>query len=125
MSVSEVMAMQQEKMCDRIESASELLGMKWILMIVYYLMKGPVRFVTLEQSCQISGRLLSERLKMLEREGIVKRTIFAEVPVRVEYELTGKGYSLGPVLHEIAGWAYQWVELPEETDLEVNVTTKK
>ncbi len=110
--------MKHGKMCDKIESASELLGMKWMLMIVYYLLNGPLRFVALEQSCQISGRLLSERLKMLEREGIVKRAIFAEVPVRVEYELTEKGYALAPVLTEIANWAYQWVEFTEEKELE-------
>ncbi len=108
--------MQHGKMCDQIEHASELLGMKWVLMIVYYLLNGPMRFATIEQACQISGRLLSERLKMLEREGIVKRAIYAEVPVRVEYELTEKGYALGPVLKEMANWSYQWVELTEATE---------
>lgn len=108
------------KTCDQIERASELLGMKWILQIVYQLLNGPMRFAELEYACDISGRLLSDRLKMLEREGIVTRTVYPEVPVRVEYELTEKGYALGPVLQEIGNWAYRWVELGEE-EAEVQV----
>ncbi len=105
------------KTCDQIERASELLGMKWILLIVYQLLNGPMRFAELEHACEISGRLLSDRLKVLEREEIVTRTVYAEVPVRVEYNLTEKGYALAPVLNEIGTWAFKWIEMNEEIEL--------
>ena len=62
----------------------------------------------------ISGRLLSERLKELENEGIVTREVFPEVPVRVEYTLTEKGLALKNVFKEIDRWSQEWVQIKEE-----------
>ncbi|MCD9437182.1 winged helix-turn-helix transcriptional regulator, partial [Klebsiella pneumoniae] len=59
----------------------------------------------------LSGRVLSERLKELEAAGIVKREVFAETPVRIEYSLTDMGRSLAPVFEEIAKWSSEWITL--------------
>ena len=57
----------------------------------------------------LSDRLLSERLKQLEAEGIVTRTVYAETPVRVEYRLTEKGRALTDVVVAISVWAERWL----------------
>jgi DNA-binding HxlR family transcriptional regulator len=56
--------------------------------------------------------LLSERLKELETEGIVERTVAPETPVRIEYHLTAKGEALDEVMNAIANWAHTWLEHP-------------
>ena len=57
----------------------------------------------------LSERMLSERLKELEAQGVVSREVLAGPPVRVEYRLTGKGQALSGVLEEIGRWAEKWV----------------
>jgi DNA-binding HxlR family transcriptional regulator len=57
----------------------------------------------------ISDRMLSERLKELESEGLVTRAVYAEHPVRIEYRLTEKGQDLGAVMDAIAAWAHRWL----------------
>lgn len=86
----------------------ELIGKRWTGLIVYQLLDGPKRFNAIEQSLPISGRLLSERLKELEKEDIVIRTVFSEVPVRVEYCLTDKGRALEAAIREIEQWSQSW-----------------
>jgi DNA-binding HxlR family transcriptional regulator len=54
--------------------------------------------------------VLSERLKDLEHEGIVKREVFPETPVRIEYSLTEKGAALEPLMNEIEKWSQNWLE---------------
>ena len=78
-------------------------------MIIYQLQNGAKRFNEIESSLPISGRLLSERLKELEKEGIVKRTVYSEVPVRVEYNLTDKGIALKDVVNGIELWSKEWL----------------
>jgi DNA-binding HxlR family transcriptional regulator len=73
-------------------------------------MNGPMRFCEIESSIPISGRLLSERLKDLEKLGIVSRQVFPEVPVRVEYSLTEKGLALNPVMKELQTWALNYID---------------
>jgi len=82
-------------------------------MILYQLLLGPQRFSEIESALPVSGRLLTERLKELEKEGIVHRQIYPEVPVRVEYSLTEKGKALEPIFRDIQGWAESWVD-PQE-----------
>lgn len=96
--------------CVKFEKASKLLSKRWIGLIINQLMDGPKRFSTLEAEIQVSGKVLSERLKELEQHGIISRSVYAEVPVRVEYELTKKGYALKPVMHEIDQWSQSWIE---------------
>ena len=61
----------------------------------------------------ISDRMLSERLKELEAEQLVRRIVIPDMPVRIEYELTEKGRALEAPLRAIGLWAEEWVELPD------------
>lgn len=79
-------------------------------MIIYQLLTGPQRFCSIESSIGISGRVLSERLKDLENEGIVKREVYPETPVRIEYSLTDKGLALEPLMKDIEKWSQSWLE---------------
>ncbi|MFB6467097.1 winged helix-turn-helix transcriptional regulator [Cytobacillus sp. Hz8] len=101
--------MKHHLLCPRFEKAMNILGQRWTGLIIYQLISGPQRFCHIESSLPISGRLLSERLKSLEKEGIVKRDVYPETPVRIEYSLTEKGRSLEPVLRELEKWSNQWI----------------
>ncbi|WP_068673923.1 helix-turn-helix domain-containing protein [Oceanobacillus sp. Castelsardo] len=93
------------KLCPRFEKAMGLLSKRWVGLILFDLLEGPKRFSEMEADLPISGRLLSDRLKMLEKEGIVDRNIYSEFPVRIEYSLSDKGKALEPVIIEIQNWA--------------------
>jgi len=97
-------------MCPRFEHAIQLLGKRWTGLILDALMQGPQRFC--EMTAAVSGlsdRVLSDRLRELEAEGIVERTVYPQIPVRVEYRLTEKGQDLQPVVEAIHHWAEQWL----------------
>ena len=96
--------------CVKFEKASKLLSKRWVGLIIHQLLDGPKRFSTLESEIKLSGKVLSERLKELENNQLITRTVYAEVPVRVEYELTKKGYALKPVMDAIDDWSQSWVE---------------
>lgn len=100
--------------CPRFETAISILSQRWTGLIIYQLLSGPQRFSKLTEVIGISGRLLSERLKNLEAQGLVTRTVYPETPVRIEYELTEKGQSLKPVMDEIQSWSQDWIEAPQE-----------
>jgi DNA-binding HxlR family transcriptional regulator len=81
------------------------IGGKWKTVVLWYLRNGKKRFSELKKHIpDITEKMLSLQLKALEEDGIVKRTVFAEVPPRVEYELTEFGQTLLPALEEIARW---------------------
>lgn len=103
--------MNQSLICPRFEKAISILNQRWTGLVIYQLLTGPKRFGTLESSMGISGRVLSERLKELENQGIVKREVFPETPVRIEYSLTEKGSALEPVMKEIEKWSQTWLEV--------------
>ena len=100
--------MKENALCPRLAKAMELIGKRWTALILYQLLDGPQRFNAIESALPVSGRLLSERLKELEKEGLVERIVFTEVPIRVEYSLTGKGRGLEPAIREIENWATNW-----------------
>ncbi len=93
-----------------ITQAMDIIGKKWVLLIMYQLLSGPKRFTELEAEMAISGRLLSERLKEMETEGIVTRHMYPEIPPRVEYELTPKGRAIEPVINQIYSWSSDWLK---------------
>lgn len=99
-----------QSICPRFEKAMGLLSQRWTGLIIYQLLSGPQRFCSIESSIGVSGRVLSERLKDLETEGIVNRMVFPETPVRIEYSLTDKGKSLAPIMQEIEKWSQHWLE---------------
>jgi DNA-binding HxlR family transcriptional regulator len=89
--------------------AAEVIGRKWVLLILRDLAEGPRRFSALQNSLAINPRTLSQRLSMLQAEGIVKRTWFAEVPPRAEYQLTAKGAALIPIIDAIRAYGDHWL----------------
>jgi len=100
----------ESSICPRLAKAMELLGKRWTTLILYQLLEGSQRFNEIESALPVSGRLLSERLKELEKEGIVERKVFPEVPIRVEYSLTDKGFALEGAIREVEKWSQNWLE---------------
>ncbi|WP_289227848.1 winged helix-turn-helix transcriptional regulator [Parabacteroides goldsteinii] len=82
-------------------------GNKWALLVIYILNEnGSIRFNQLaRQIPDISTKVLSNTLHILEADGLVKRTVFPEVPIRVEYELTETGRNLVPIIISLTEWA--------------------
>jgi DNA-binding HxlR family transcriptional regulator len=81
------------------------IGGKWKTVVLWYLRKDKKRFGELKKLIpDITEKMLSLQLKTLEEDGIVKRTIYPEVPPRVEYEMTDFGRTMIPMLEEIALW---------------------
>lgn len=82
-------------------------GNKWALLVIFILNENsPIRFNQLiKQIPDISTKVLSNTLHILEADGLVKRTVFPEVPVRVEYELTETGKTLVPIIISLTEWA--------------------
>ncbi|RED57119.1 winged helix-turn-helix transcriptional regulator [Cohnella lupini] len=102
--------MDYSKMCPKYESAAELLGKKWTGLIIRVLLGGPKRFKDIkEQIPDMSDKMLTDRMKELEASGILTRTVYPEMPVRIEYELTEKGQHLDEVIHSIQNWGENWM----------------
>jgi DNA-binding HxlR family transcriptional regulator len=96
--------------CCAVAATSDLIGSKWTALIVHDLSEGPRRFTQLEHACHgISPRTLSERLHMLEEEGLVLRCSYPESPPRVEYELTDKGQALLPIIEAMSTFGHAWL----------------
>ena len=101
-------------LCPRFHKAIELVGGRWTGAVLRLLLGGPARFAELREAIpQFSDRMLSERLQVLEHEGIVTRSVLATTPIRVEYALTTKGRELQRSLEAIAAWAEKWVPVHE------------
>ena len=106
-----------------VDATMSVLEGRWKSTILCVLAKwGPRRFNQLVKSIEgISPRMLTKQLKELERDGIVERTVYPEMPPRVEYSITEKGMSLVPVLKVLADWGWEnmfrnWVEIDTEGD---------
>jgi DNA-binding HxlR family transcriptional regulator len=102
--------MNTTEICPRFEKAISIISPRWNALIIYQLLSGPQRNCTIKDATGISGRVLSQRLKELEEEGIVERKVYPETPVRIEYSLTEKGYSLEPLMKDIEKWSQEWIE---------------
>jgi DNA-binding HxlR family transcriptional regulator len=99
--------------CPQFHRAVELVGKRWTGAILYVLLESgrPMRFSEIAHAVpDLSDRLLSERMKELERCGIVERHVTATSPVRVEYELTERGRELHTALSELKHWADRWLD---------------
>ena len=90
--------MKQPTICPKFEKAISLLSQRWTALVIYQLLSGPARFGEIQSSIGISGKVLSDRLKELERQEIIKREVIPETPVIIEYSLTEKGHSIEPIL---------------------------
>ena len=96
--------------CPKYEEAISLLGKRWTGLILRALLSGCDRFGSIAAYVPgLSDRLLSERLKELEAEGIIERRVHPETPVRIEYRLTPKGEELRRIVEAVQAWADRWV----------------
>lgn len=88
-----------------VEATLDLIGGKWKGVILNLLDDGPLRFSALRRRlAKVTQRTLTNQLRELEADGLVSRTIFPEIPPRVEYALTERGRSLKPVLAAMTAW---------------------
>ncbi len=100
---------QASGVCPHFHDAIELIGKRWTGAIVFALTEGPLRFGELGKAVPgLSDRLLSSRLRELEREGLVARRVEAGSPTRVSYSLTEAGAELRPAMVELMLWARRW-----------------
>ncbi|MFX0207529.1 MAG: winged helix-turn-helix transcriptional regulator [Candidatus Hodarchaeota archaeon] len=91
-------------------SVFDLFGKKFTLMIIRLLLIHKVmRFTELEQKIGGSPKTLTQRLRNLEKQGLVSREVYNEIPIRVEYSLTEAGIALDEVFSTISKWVNQWI----------------
>ncbi|ACM35886.1 winged helix-turn-helix transcriptional regulator [Agrobacterium vitis] len=100
-------AVNQRSSCEAVNSVLTRIGDKWSVLIVMMLANGPQRFNELKRRIgSISQRMLTLTLRGLERDGLVKRTVFPTIPPRVDYELTDLGQSLRQPIEALGHWAF-------------------
>ena len=89
----------------------QLIGSKWKLLIMRNLLDRPWRFNELKKSLEgISQKVLTDSLRSMEEDGIITRTVYAEVPPRVEYALSDVGESMRPILDAMMEWGLKYRE---------------
>ena len=99
-----------EAMCPRYHHAVELIGARWSGAIVRALLDGRSRCVDIKAVIPgLSDTMLAQRLRELEGNGIVERSVPSTSPIRVEYRLTAKGRALAPVVDALVEWAERWI----------------
>ena len=92
-----------------IETTLEVLGGKWKGMVLHRLIFGTLRFNELRRLLpHVTQRMLTRQLRELERDGVIRRRVFAEVPPRVEYSLSEFGLSLKPILLMMGDWGAEY-----------------
>lgn len=92
-----------------VEASLGVIGGRWKGVVLYWLLHGKLRFGELRRRLpNCTERMLTVQLRELEEDGLVTRTVFAEVPPRVEYELTAFGRSLEPILMALREWGERY-----------------
>ncbi|WP_256105450.1 helix-turn-helix domain-containing protein [Streptomyces sp. ODS05-4] len=105
--------------CPRYHAAVEMIGRRWAGVILRELLRGATRFRQIGDAIpDITDKLLSERLKRFESEGVVERRVAPTTPVTIEYRLTDKGRALEAAIAEISQWAETWLSAEEEEKVE-------
>ncbi len=95
--------------CHRYHEAIELVGRRWSGAILFSLIDGPRYFSDVAAAVpKVSDRLLSQRLRELESEGLIERAVHAGQPARVSYRLSESGTALVPALRALYDWAQEW-----------------
>jgi DNA-binding HxlR family transcriptional regulator len=98
-----------------VETTLDLISGKWKPLILFYLLSGTKRFNELHRLMPgVTRRMLTLHLRQLEEDGLIRRTIFAEVPPRVEYNLTPLGYTLKPILDALLDWGLAYAHRKEQ-----------
>jgi DNA-binding HxlR family transcriptional regulator len=101
---------EEDNKCKIIEGMWQVLGRRWALLILRNLhTKEAIRFNELKRILPgISSTVLASRLLEMEREGLISKKIYPEIPPKVEYRLTGRARELGVILKELGDWAQRW-----------------
>lgn len=95
-----------------VETTLMLIGNKWKVLILRDLMSGTKRFGELKKSIgSVSQKVLTDQLRSMEECGLLIRTVYAEIPPRVEYTLTDLGKSLNPILSAMDDWGEEYKSL--------------
>lgn len=103
------------EMIERTRGARDLLSSKWKVDLLYLLARGVHRYSRLYDNLRgASKKMLTDSLRSLERDGLVERNVYAEVPVRVEYSLTALGWSATELLIALSDWADEHMENVDE-----------
>lgn len=98
-----------------VETTLTLIGDKWKVLILRDLMPGTKRFGELKKSVgNVSQKVLTAQLRAMEKNGLVNRKVYAEVPPRVEYSLTELGKSLKPILDSLWSWGEEYKKRQDE-----------
>lgn len=88
-----------------VEATLSLIDGKWKGVILYHLLSGTMRFNEIRRKLpSVTQRMLTNQLRELEADGLIIRTVFAQVPPRVDYCLSGRGHTLEPILRALQAW---------------------
>ena len=105
-----------ESICP-VETTLSLIGGKYKALILWHLSAGTLRFSQLQKAVSATPRMLTLQLRELEHDGLISRTVYPEVPPRVEYAMTDLGRSLMPILTAIRDWGTEYLR---SKDIEPN-----
>jgi DNA-binding HxlR family transcriptional regulator len=106
----------EEEICS-VEAAINEIGGKWKPLILYSLKDGKQRFNEINKKLPaITQRMLTKTLRELEKDEIIHRKVFAEVPPKVEYRLTAKGNSVMPILDSLCQWGKDYCEYEDDIE---------
>lgn len=98
----------------RLNVVVDIIGNKWNLMIIWHLRDSTLRFSELQnRMCGINSKTITKHLRDLEQESIITRTVYPEVPPRVEYALTEQGRGILPIIDEMLIWGGKFHHQPE------------
>ena len=99
-----------------VEATLRLIDGKWKGVILYHLLEGTLRFNEIRRRlASVTQRMLTNQLREMESDGLITRTVYAEVPPKVEYSLTERGRSLDPVIRALKTWGDLHAELADTT----------
>lgn len=106
-----------------VETALMMIGDKWVVLIIRDLLTGTKRFGELQKSLKgVSQKVLTDKLRSMEERGIVNRTVYPEVPPRVEYSLTDFGCTLSPVMDALSDWGMNYKRMVAESQASDSVS---
>lgn len=95
----------------------QLIGSKWKLLIIRNLLQRPWRFNELRKNLEgISQKVLTDSLRSMESDGIITRTVYPEVPPRVEYALSELGESMRPIIKSMESWGMNYKKILENEE---------
>lgn len=99
-----------------VEAALDVIGGKWKTLILWALGEDTLRFNELQKKLfNINTKMLTKQLRELEEDGVIKRTVYPQVPPRVEYEITDFGKTLIPILEALSAWGADYLGIDDES----------